>query len=297
MTHNSPLPLGIAAGVYKTANDCPVELLDTTSSVTFGSFTSTYNEGNRKLPVTELFDENRLNSLNAKGLPNDGLPAFWENELPSLIKMFASKQARLRVSISPRESGELGQTRAFLTENNRWKQVDEIEVNLACPNHRTGEEGLHPVLARDPQAVNDRLKEWSGYPGKWSVKIAPDTPEPELFQLVQILMAFKPNAIVSANTRLNENDEPLAGQRMSVQKGGFGGAQLLEAGVEQMKLLRRMVPQTSDIRLIACGGITDAASAEAYRQAGADEGQMATIPYFQGPKAVQQIIQDQYLTD
>lgn len=285
-----PLPLGIAAGVYKKASDIPIELLDTVTFVTPGSFTNSYNHGNRDLPVTELYDPETEASKNAKGLPNDGLPHFWETEIDALIDLFDGHLAELRPSLSPRKEGELGHMRAFLMENERWRQIDEIEVNLACPNHRDAD-GLHPVLARDPQAVNDRLKEWGGYPGDWAVKIAPDTPESVLGELVDVIATFTPTRIVSANTRLSDGE--LAGKRLSVEKGGQGGKPLLEAGLQQIGILSRLL-QPHGIKLDACGGITNAEAARRYQEQGADRGQMATVPYFLGPKAVANIIASQH---
>jgi len=280
------MQLGIAAGVYKAASEIPSRLLDSVAFVTMGSFTSSFNKGNRELPVTELYDPNTENSVNAKGLPNNGLPDFWKQEIDTLVELFINKYAKLRISISPRTTGELAEMRSFLLKNERWKRIDEIEVNLACPNHRD-DDGLHPVLAHDPQAVNDRLKEWSGYPGHWAVKIAPDTPESDLFNLVNVLSAFKPNRVVSANTRLSDGE--LAGQKMSVPKGGLGGSVLLEAGLEQATILCRLL-KPYGIALDACGGITSAEAAQKYHQCGATRGHMATIPYFVGADATARIV-------
>ncbi|MEZ4200271.1 MAG: hypothetical protein R3B69_01540 [Candidatus Paceibacterota bacterium] len=103
-TMTNPLPLGIAAGVYKTTAEVPVKLLDTVASVTLGSFTNEYNHGNRDLAddQTELFDRDMV-SINAKGLPNQGLPAFLKEELSTACRRcFRGKQARLRLSLAPR---------------------------------------------------------------------------------------------------------------------------------------------------------------------------------------------------
>ncbi|MCA9325789.1 hypothetical protein KDA23_07085, partial [Candidatus Saccharibacteria bacterium] len=71
------------------------------------------------------------------------------------------------------------------------------------------------------------------------------------------------------------------------------GTHLLEGSCQQMAFLKKLCLKNA-IRLVGCGGITDATAATRQQKAGADEGQMATVPYFRGDKAVQQIIQEQY---
>lgn len=290
------LLLGIGAGIYKTARDTPDTLLDTVSSVTYGSFCSTSNEGNANIPTekTEIFDPDTMTSLNAKGLPNQGLEPFLRDEIPIIVQQFQGKLAQIRVSISPRKEGEL-QDMVKLIHKYGVQDSIILEVNLACPNHRTEGGNLSPILARDPDAVNERLKEMSAYTGRWEFKVSPDSDYMLLNRLVWSAKDYGASGIVAGNTR--PGDGTLAGKKLhpDVKGGGLGGAVLLSSTLTQVRQLQQLIQSNgADIVVRACGGATDAQAVRSINQYQPAEIQAVTVPYFLGPKAMAQLVVDSH---
>ncbi|MAZ56490.1 hypothetical protein CL653_01755, partial [bacterium] len=115
--------LSPGAGIYKTARDTPTKLIGIAGNVTFGSFTSTYNEGNRKLSAekTEIFDPETMTSINAKGLPNEGLEDFLLDEWDTIWAQLHNSGTLARISVSPRTSGELASMSRFIV-NGQWHE-------------------------------------------------------------------------------------------------------------------------------------------------------------------------------
>jgi dihydroorotate dehydrogenase len=289
------LALGIGAGAYKTAKDTPLRLLDTVSSVTYGSFCSTKNTGNADIPTdkTEIWDLENLTSLNAKGLPNQGLEAFLRDELPLLLKLFKDKLAKIRVSVSPRKAGELSDMVDMIKRYKVW-DLFILEVNLACPNHRN-EAGLSPILARDPDAVEERLAEMSDYPGVWEIKISTDGDYTLLNRLVLCATKAGAHGIVSGNTRPGTGE--LAGKKLhpNVGGGGLGGAILLDDTVRRTRELKQLI-QGNQSKLIirSCGGATGPRAIHHIQKFEPVEIQAVSIPYFLGEKAMQQLVMDSH---
>ena len=290
------LLIGIGAGIYKTAASTPDGLLDTVSSITYGSFCSTDNVGNARIPTekTEIFDLESLTSLNAKGLPNQGLEPFLRDELPQIIQMFKGKLAKIRISVSPRKEGELRDMVKLILQYG-FQDLIILEVNLACPNHRTEEDGLSPILARDPNAVNERLKEMSGYSGPWEFKISPDSDYTLLNRLIWSAKDYGASGIVASNTR--PGDGTLAGKKLhqDVGGGGLGGAILLPSTLTQVRQLQQLIQGTSaDLVVRACGGATNAQAVNSINEYQPAEIQAVTVPYFLGAKAMAQPVMDSH---
>lgn len=281
--------IGIAAGMIKEANHVPTELLDTVSHVTVGSYTLHPREGNPE--PTTYYDEEKAFMLNAIGLKNVGLKAFIENELSTLCSLFANRLAHLRVSLAPTKAGELAEMCELLNYYKVDELIDELEINGACPNHRSGDT-LHPVLARDPIAVEALLMEASNYRGAKAFKIAPQTDHETLGRIVELCVASDITTLVSGNTLLHTS-EVYGKQRLSVPMGGLSGRLLFGYTIRQLELLRSIIDNSgSKLRLIGCGGVLDEEGAEhLIDHVGADELQVATLYWNHGPKAVSELIQ------
>lgn len=288
------LPIGIAAGMIKTAsqfkrhNTPHTHLPDLASHVTFGSFTVAAREGNKE-PVF-WYDPETKTSINAVNLANFGLQSFVTLDVPELLPLFEGEDCKFRISLAPLKSGDLKAMTALMNGTDWRSLLHEVEFNTACPNH-LGEEGLHPVLAHDPQAVEALLMEARALAHRSAIKIAPDMTDETLEEIIMLCIKYGVKTIVSANTRRHSSTIESA-QRLSVPQGGLAGLPLLESGVKQVRTLRRIMEEQhiKGIKIVASGGILTAEASAAYGDAGAEEGQVATLFNQYGARGLQDLL-------
>ncbi len=286
------LPLiGISAGMIKEIGHVPVALLNTVSHVTMGSYTLAAREGNPE-PTTWINPRHTI-MINAIGLRNQGLRAFLETDLTPICKMFDGKLTKLRVSLAPTKEGELAEMCKLLNHHGVDELIDELEINAACPNHRTSEgQKLEPVLAHDPVAVERLLSEATFYRGTKALKIAPNMGNEKLPTLVELCDAYDITTLVSANTLLHSSI--IEGeQRLSVPMGGISGLPLLDYTIVQTRLLRHCINEAkSKLRLVVGGGIMGSDTAVyLLTEGGADELQVATFYWAYGPAALAELVE------
>lgn len=269
--------IGIAAGFDKQAHH-GAGVNDLAHSRAWGSITLKRREEIKE--PNYWFDSATNTSYNAKGLPNQGIRSFAENDLPLIAAAASRTPTRQRLSLAPTGAGTLRDMLNILRSCTYLSSLAELEINAACPNTRTGK-NLEPVLALDPVAIRQLLMETDEWNGQvpLALKIAPDTPDETLATIVDLCLEFKVGAIVSGNTRLTSSTIDSV-QRLSVETCGQAGGVLFEAALDQLQRLRRIVNEKqAGLRLVACGGVMHPANVMAYEELGADEIQLAT--YYQ----------------
>jgi dihydroorotate dehydrogenase len=283
------IPIGIAAGMIKSTSEFNryPGLETQVQHVTFGSFTNGPWVGNKE--PTFWYDDETGNSINAVGLTNNGLEWFLTENLPGLVRVFGATKGtcKLRVSLAPRETGDLERMSSHLNTSPWCGVIDEVEINAACPNHR-GEAGLHAVLAYDPVAVEILLAETIGLTLPKALKIAPETPKETLEEIVKLCAQYHIQTIVSGNTKRGSSVIRGA-QRLSVDQGGRAGNCLLVPGLRQVEALLRLCAKqhvTAGVRIIGCGGVMNASAAHRYADAGADAVQVGTLFYQFGQRGI-----------
>ncbi len=271
--------VGIAAGMLKKASDFNRRALSSIASTALGSFTLLSRQGNPE--PNSYWDAASKTGFNAIGLRNQSLTTFFEEDAPLLRKLFAETGAQADISLAPTESGELKRMCQVLRQQPRILPIRLVEVNAACPNHRKGE-NLQPILAYDPVALDALLMEAKDCPFSISLKIAPDTNEATLFEIVQLCVKYGVSEIVSGNTRRTEavwNGKSV----LSVPYGGLSGAPLFDNAVEQVATLKAMIEaQRSLIKVRGIGGIFTPEDIAIMRNAGADSVSVASLFYFGG---------------
>lgn len=271
--------IGLAAGMIKDASSIDVRAFQSVGAVSFGSFTLAQRNGNPE--PSSFWDANSQTGFNAIGLRNQSLQTFLEVEGPILRKMFAFTQTAVDVSLAPTEQGELRKMCHVLQQHKATLPIRLIEVNAACPNHRKGE-NLQPVLAYDPIAVDALLMELKDCPFPVSFKIAPDTPERTLFEIVGLCIKYGVSVIVSGNTRGSEavfKGKPV----LSVPRGGISGKPLFDNAVEQVATLKTIIGEKkASIKVCGIGGIFMPEDVAIMRDVGADSVAVASLYYFGG---------------
>jgi dihydroorotate dehydrogenase len=279
--------VGIAAGFIKKAAHVEGGLEELVDHITFGSFTREPRDGNPE--PRYWFDHERQMSLNAVGLANDGAKDFFLRELGAALNI-RKAGCRLRVSLAPLVEGDLETMLRQLARcglNPRY--VNELEVNAACPNHRSKEGRLHDVLAHDPVALETLMKESDVYPGPKAIKIAPLMSNESLTATVELAVKYHFTSIVSGNTLLRN-----AEGKLGSPTGGMGGEPLFDHALAQVVRLRSLIDALPDSALkpdiIACGGAMSASNVTAYLEAGAAFVQVATYYHQYGAKGVRDLV-------
>jgi dihydroorotate dehydrogenase len=289
MSELTILPAGLAAGMLKTKN-IPAGLIGIVHHIVFGSFKPYEWEGNKE-PVY-WYDPETGNSINAVGLKGQGLQAFLEIDLPEIIKQVAGTSTKIRVSLAPSNPDELKLMIDLINQSPYRRYIDEIEINFACPNHRSEDGRLHAVLAHDLVAVEEMMAASVELELAKSAKIAPNMNEDTLSQYPSLAKTFGFRAIVNGNT--TPGSSFIKGEkRLSVDTGGQGGEILRAPCLKQTRILAPLCRQVG-IDVYACGGIATGHTLQQHIDAGAVVGQVATGFMEFGPKVFQSMAHEFY---
>ena len=287
-----PIPFGLAAGFIKSANQLPPGLIGVASHITFGSFTLEAWEGQVHEP-TYWYDPESGMSINAVGLRNQGLDEFLGKDLPTIVRLMDHVEpcirARIRVSLATLTAEDIETMCTKIMRSPLVAYIDELEINTACPNHRSGGI-LHPVLVHDDMALKSTMARTCIFTGKKAVKIAPHMTPKALHAVMRLCVAFGFDAIVSANTW--QHSSVIKGaERLSVNTGGIAGSPLLKIGLRQIRLLNAIRNETgANVKLRASGGIMAASHLTDYEICGADEAMLGTAYAEYGPKIFQDFL-------
>jgi dihydroorotate dehydrogenase len=107
------------------------------------------------------------------------------------------------------------------------------------------------------------------------VKVAPDLAEEDLVAIVQLAEGEKLSGLIATNTTLDHSVIPTGHD----QTGGLSGLPVRARSMNALEIIRKH----TQMPVIACGGINDAASAKERLDAGADLLQVYTSFVYQGP--------------
>jgi dihydroorotate dehydrogenase len=276
------LPCGLAAGMLRT-HHIPDGLAGIIDHIVFGSFTAEHNEGNPE--PRYWYNEKTGDSINAVGLDNNGLAWFLCEELPSIVDQLEGTGTRVHVSLAPRTPEDLRRMIGMINRSAYRKYIAEVEINFACPNHRSGDGHLHPVLANDLKAVEELMRATMELSLPKTVKIAPEMEERVLAEYPGLARSFGFTTIVSGNTKLGSS--LIDGKkRLSKDTGGMAGAILREPRLQQIEFLAPRL-QKVGVKIYGCGGISTGAHLKENEAAGAVLGQVATAFMQYGAKAFQ----------
>lgn len=286
------IPIGIAAGHVKRPADID-ELVklpsDILSSVTLGSYTLEPRNGNEG---TTYVRQASGTSLNALGLPNPGIEEACRF-LPSMIRRLHESGKQARVSIAGFSTEDYVQMAKTLL----GMGMDELELNLGCPNIRDGGE-QKPIFAFEPKLVGDIIGAvYYAFGTRLAVKLSPYS-DPRLVGIIaEELDVQARNAkvtIVTSNTFPNATAYDGSGKPLISANNGYAGAAgtaLHEIAVGQVKQFREALDNSWNI--IGVGGIDSGQAARNFELAGATSCQIGTA-YFDSsdPRTVQRIVEE-----
>lgn len=281
---------GNAAGVVKTLEDVRTACRSAMTEITVGSITVLPRAGNEADPGlgrTYYYHPSEKWSLNALGLPNVGLTEY-SRILPEMVRMAHGTGKDLRASVA----GFTPEEYALLTEESLAANVDEVELNLGCPN-AWGKDGTqkpiasyHPDLtAKILQAVKERM---GSSRRSVAVKISPIDDRELLFQVLDNIKASGiVHRIVGVNTipnqeRQAEDDSPALSFNNGNHLGGLAGSAIQDRALDVMSNVIGFFG--GGIEITSVGGIATGEDAMRHLQLGATGIQCATAYLETGPR-------------
>jgi dihydroorotate dehydrogenase len=150
---------------------------------------------------------------------------------------------------------------------------DYFVINVSSPNTP----GLRDLQSTEALGrIIRTLRDWEGTPHQpLFVKVAPDLAEEDLVAIVQLAESENLAGLIATNTTLDHSVIPTGRD----QTGGLSGLPVRARSMNALEIIRKH----TRIPVIACGGISDAASAQERLVAGADLLQVYTSFVYQGP--------------
>lgn len=270
-------PVLLAAGTCGTLDEMSDVLdLSRIGGLVSKSITPQPREGNptwRILPA-------RAGMLNAIGLANPGIDAFESHYLPRA----AALPCTLVCSVAGFSVDDYVQVAAVLDEW-RDKGAAAIELNISCPNVKTGTEfGMSPALTREVvtavRAVVSRCKLF--------VKLSPVAPELPIIARAAI-EAGVDGLTISNTIPAMAIDVHSRTPRLANTTGGLSGPALHPVAVRLVHEVYRKVCRDTGTPIIGVGGVTRWEDAAEFILAGATAVQIGAA-LFADPRAPRAIV-------
>jgi dihydroorotate dehydrogenase len=273
-------PIGLAAGLDKNGVALPAWAAMGFGFIEIGTVTAKAQPGNPKPRIFRFPEQQAL--INRLGFNNDGADAIASR----LRKLRESGRwpgkCRVGINIGKSRVTPLAEaTEDYLYSFRLLRDfADYIALNISSPNTP----GLRELQKRAAlshllRAICDENRARKPL----IVKISPDLSSDELEGIISICEQSDVAGIIATNTTLDHSSIPPTRD----QAGGVSGAPLLEKSTA----LVRSVVAKSGIPVIASGGISDAKSARAKFEAGAQLLQVYTGYIYRGPRLLREIME------
>lgn len=267
-----PAPFGLAAGFDKNGVGARGLTMLGFGWVEVGTVTALAQPGNEPPRLWRVLEERAVR--NRMGFNNDGAPVVAQR----MRRLRATRAGRRLVvgvnigksKVTPPEDAAQDYARSARL---LAPVADFLVVNVSSPNtpglrDLQAVEQLRPILEAVRTAA-DEVTEAGAVPVL--VKIAPDLPDADVDRIADLVAELGLAGVVAVNTTVaHEHGE-----------GGLSGPPLLPRGLEVVRRLRARLGD--GFTIIGCGGITTAADARAYLEAGADLVQGYTGFIYEGP--------------
>lgn len=267
-----PNPIGMAAGFDKNA-----EAIDGLFNLGFGfvevgTVTPRPQKGNPKPRIFRLPEQQAI--INRLGFNNAGIDVFLQN----IKQAKRNRSGILGINIGAnKDTINFADDYALLIPK-ITEFADYITINISSPNTP----GLRDLQKKESiRALAEStvsLRNAQAKKPPLLVKIAPDLSDEELQVIIEALMEAGIDGVIATNTTIGHNEK---------ERGGLSGKPLLEKSTD---IVRKIAAQTAGkLPIIAVGGVSDAASAQAKFDAGASLVQVYTGMIYEGPAIAKKI--------
>jgi dihydroorotate dehydrogenase len=276
-----PGPLGLAAGFDKDGEGIIGLAALGFSFIEVGTVTARPQPGNPKPRMFRFPDERAL--VNRMGFNNHGAAA-----LSARLRAL-----RARPGFKPIVGVNIGKTKAvpeeeavadYVTSARLVADVaDYVVVNVSSPNtpglrNLQAVDKLRPILTGVRAALDDASPRRRV---PLLVKIAPDLTDPDVDAVGDLALALGLDGIIATNTTISREGLGDSAAVADAGPGGLSGGPLKQRALEVLTRLHDRCGKR--VTLIAAGGITTPADAEARLAAGATLLQAYTAFIYEGP--------------
>jgi dihydroorotate dehydrogenase len=278
---NFPGPLGLAAGFDKDGEGITGLAALGFSFIEVGTVTARPQPGNPKPRMFRFPDERAL--VNRMGFNNHGAA-----ELSARLRAL-----RARPGFKPIIGVNIGKTRAvpedgavadYVTSARLVADVaDYVVVNVSSPNtpglrNLQAVDKLRPILAGVRAGLDDASPRRRV---PLLVKIAPDLADPDVDAVADLALDLGLDGIIATNTTISRAGLGDSAAVADAGPGGMSGPPLKPRALEVLSRLHDRCGKR--LTLVAAGGITTPADAEACLAAGATLLQAYTAFIYEGP--------------
>jgi len=267
-----PAPFGVAAGFDKNGTCVRGLTMLGFGYVEIGTLTALAQPGNDRPRLWRVLEQRAIR--NRMGFNNDGSAAAAER-LSRLRRSASGRRLVVGVNIGKSRATPVDDAAQDYATSARLlaPYADYLVVNVSSPNtpglrDLQATELLRPIL-QAVRAAADSVTAPGSVP--LLVKIAPDLTDDEIDAVAALSLELGLAGMVAVNTTIAHDLGP----------GGLSGPPLLARGLEVVARLRAALGAGPVV--IGCGGITTAADAQAYLDAGADLVQGYTGFIYEGP--------------
>ena len=277
---NFPNRVGLAAGLDKNAM-----AVDGLSSLGFGfievgTVTPRPQKGNPKPRLFRL--PNEMAIINRMGFNNSGIDAMLGNLEKTKYKGI--------LGINIGKNADTPMERAvddyLLCLDHVYVHASYITINISSPNTKNlrqlqGASELDALLSQ----LKARQQELADVHGRYVpmvLKIAPDLDEGQIQQIADSLRRHQIDGVIATNTTLSRDG--VESSAYATETGGLSGRPLFVKSTEIVSKLAKCLG--GELPIIAAGGITCGADAQAKISAGASLVQLYSGLIFRGPALI-----------
>ncbi|PKO83257.1 MAG: dihydroorotate dehydrogenase (quinone) [Betaproteobacteria bacterium HGW-Betaproteobacteria-11] len=172
-----------------------------------------------------------------------------------------------------------------------YPRADYVTINISSPNTKNlrqlqGSTELDALLG----ALKARQRQLSERHGRYvpiALKIAPDLDDDQLTDIASALRRHRIDAVIATNTTLSR--QGVERSSLAAEAGGLSGAPLFERSTAVVRTLATAL--AGEVPIIAAGGITSGARAQAKLDAGAALVQLYSGLIYRGPSLVRECIE------
>lgn len=273
--HSLSNPLGLAAGFDKNAEVADALFGLGFGLVEIGSVTPRPQEGNARPRLFRLPDDRGV--INRMGFPGQGVATVRARLAARARRGFLGVNIGANKDSADRVADYVAGCVALAP------YADYLVCNVSSPNtpglrNLQGREQLESLLKRVQDALPPK-------PIPLVVKIAPDSTDHDLDDIVTVCRDLRLDGIIVGNTTLSRPPSLKSPRRH--EAGGLSGAPLASLSTEI--LLRTAKRVERQFPLIGCGGISSGADAYAKIRAGATLVQFYSAMVYEGPPLIHRI--------
>ncbi|MDD5579205.1 MAG: quinone-dependent dihydroorotate dehydrogenase [Methylobacter sp.] len=279
-------PVGLAAGLDKNGDYINALAALGFGFVEIGTVTPRPQPGNPKPRLFRLPEHQAI--INRMGFNNQGidhlLAQVKQSRYSGILGINIGKNFDTPIE-NAAEDYLIGLRKAY-------SSAGYITINISSPNTKNlrrlqqGDELKSLVSALKEEQF--KLQQEHGKYVPLALKIAPDLTGDEIAHIAGLLLEFKIDAVIAANTTIAR--DRIAGHPLASETGGLSGAPVREKSTAVVGQLA--VELNGKIPIIAAGGILSAADAQEKLKAGASLVQIYSGLIYQGPQLIADIVQN-----